>query len=336
MNLNNLRNPKDIVIIILGSWIILILTFHSELDGCGVKWRPEYPKPFFPRSVFPHCIIIGAMKCGTRALISMLADIYPQIRISKKEIHFFSRKYDLGIDWYLNKLPQMKHPGDLILEKSPSYFKIDESAERIYQHLPQGKFILIVCDPVRRAMSHFVHETYSKNMRKRLKILNDTEFLEFLNVAKLEPSSSFEEFLTLPNGSYNLQREVIQTGLYGAKIKPWLKVFHRDQLLILNGQNIINNPYLSLKQVESFLHLPSVASENMFFKRAGSNFYCWRYSKNGSISGQYGKCLGHSKGREHPKASANIIKWMKNIFTVSNEEFFNLTGTYFNWDMNET
>ena len=47
----------------------------------------------------PDAIIIGAKKCGTRALIKFIGN-HPNVRTAGAEIHFFDKFYNLGIDWY--------------------------------------------------------------------------------------------------------------------------------------------------------------------------------------------------------------------------------------------
>jgi hypothetical protein len=64
---------------------------------------------FVPRSShtkrhLPHCLIIGARKAGTRALLHFL-NLHSQIQTSRKEIHFFDRSYELGLDWYRKQMP---------------------------------------------------------------------------------------------------------------------------------------------------------------------------------------------------------------------------------------
>lgn len=55
----------------------------------------------------PQALIIGAMKCGTGALLHMLS-IHPQIQIANGEMHFFNKdeNYKKGLKWYKNKMPQ--------------------------------------------------------------------------------------------------------------------------------------------------------------------------------------------------------------------------------------
>lgn len=54
----------------------------------------------------PQCLIIGARKGGTRALLDALA-LHPQIRVARREVHFFNNNetYAKGIEWYRLQMP---------------------------------------------------------------------------------------------------------------------------------------------------------------------------------------------------------------------------------------
>ena len=57
----------------------------------------------------PNFLVIGAMRCGTTLLDQLLrknSDIYlPQKR---KEVHFFDRYYERGIEWYESFFPKFR------------------------------------------------------------------------------------------------------------------------------------------------------------------------------------------------------------------------------------
>ena len=47
----------------------------------------------------PQAIIVGVKKGGTRALLEYLK-VHPDVRAAGREVHFFDRHYDKGLDWY--------------------------------------------------------------------------------------------------------------------------------------------------------------------------------------------------------------------------------------------
>lgn len=82
----------------------------------------------FPRTSrrLPQAIIIGVRKCGTRALLEMLA-LHPRVQKAAGEVHFFDRddNYQRGLEWYRRKMPH-SFRGQITIEKSPSYFVTPE------------------------------------------------------------------------------------------------------------------------------------------------------------------------------------------------------------------
>ena len=109
---------------------------HSE-QGSSIKPATETPKAvrLFDQEGtlqrrLPQFIIIGIMKCGTRALITYL-ELHPDIVTVKPEINYFNLPYDNGQEWYRKQMPLSK-PGQLTTEKSPRYYEAADVPERIH------------------------------------------------------------------------------------------------------------------------------------------------------------------------------------------------------------
>jgi sulfotransferase family protein len=106
----------------------------------------------------PTMVIAGAQKCGTSSL-ALACRQHPQISMSeRKELHFFDRNFDRGLEWYegqFERLPQHRAVG----EATPAYLYEREARERMLATLPEAKVIVVLRDPVERAYSHFWHTT---------------------------------------------------------------------------------------------------------------------------------------------------------------------------------
>ena len=64
----------------------------------------------------PSLVIAGAQKAGTSSLATTLHR-HPQIQMARrpKEVHFFDRHFDRGLEWYadqFNPKPRHVHLGD--------------------------------------------------------------------------------------------------------------------------------------------------------------------------------------------------------------------------------
>lgn len=112
---------------------------------------------------FPHIIIIGFGKAGTRALYQMIR-MHPDIVGSPSEIRFFSNNgnYELGLPFYFGQLPSTKASQKTIV-KSPDYIISPVAAARLKKALSHChrsskdiKFIVVLRDPFTRAVSEYL------------------------------------------------------------------------------------------------------------------------------------------------------------------------------------
>ncbi|HSF73639.1 MAG TPA: tetratricopeptide repeat protein [Microcoleus sp.] len=191
----------------------------------------------------PNFIIIGSQRCGTTSLYTYLAQ-HPQILTPiKKEMDFFSWHFDRGIDWYLAHFPPMP-PGEQFVtgEASPSYFDYREAPERLYSLFPEAKLIVLLRNPVDRAISQFYRLTgLNWEARSLDRVISDE--IERLN-------QNPEYIIGEEPGNY------LARGRYIEFIKNWRTFFPREQLLILKSEDFYAGAAITVKQVLEFLDLP--------------------------------------------------------------------------------
>ena len=257
----------------------------------------------------PNCIMIGVEKAGTFALLTFLS-AHPQVvrNTSYTEVYFFDRYYDKGLDWYREKMPYSL-PGQVVFEKTPSYFIRSEVPARILRTIPDIRLLLIVRNPVKRSISDYV-------MQKEIHhgVLKD-----------------FEKFVLHPSGQFEPASPFIQHSLYDFYLQRWLKYFSMDQIHVIDGDAFSSNPLEELKSIEKFLALDSFFTKDMFVFNTTKQFYCLK-TMNPERGNIITDCLKESKGRKHPKFSPLVIKKMKSFFRPHNEHFYNMTGQHFNWN----
>lgn len=191
----------------------------------------------------PNFIIIGSQRCGTTSLYTYLSQ-HPQILTPiKKEMDFFSWHFDRGIDWYLAHFPPMPRREKFVTgEASPSYFDSREAPERLYRLFPEAKLIVLLRNPVDRAISQFY----------RLTDLNwEARSLDRVISDEIERLSQNPEYIIGEEPGNYLAR-----GRYIEFIKNWLAFFPREQLLILKSEDFYAGAATTLKQVLEFLDLP--------------------------------------------------------------------------------
>ncbi|XP_012272461.1 heparan sulfate glucosamine 3-O-sulfotransferase 5 [Orussus abietinus] len=319
--------------------ISLFLTFHVLYDSAiyslhassGVEGRTielvsqarATPPLLFPGKVhfprtnrhLPQAIIIGVRKCGTRALLEMLF-LHPQIQKAAGEVHFFDRddNYGKGLEWYRRKMPY-SFKGQVTIEKSPSYFVTPEVPERIHAMNASVKLLLIVREPVTRAISDYTQlKTHAGTASSAMSGTPRT----------IQPTRSFEELVIKPDGTINESYRPVAISLYHTYMYRWLEVFSRNQILVVNGDQLIEDPVPQLRRIESFLGLePRIGRHNFYFNHT-KGFYCLR---NETAD----KCLRESKGRRHPRVSPVVVTKLRKFFNEHNQRFYELVGEDLGW-----
>ena len=106
-----------------------------------------------------HFFIVGAQRSGTTYLYRLLYD-HPEIEMAhpeRPEPKFFliDRLYARGLDYYYAEFFPQGGTGKLLGEKSTSYIESEKSAMRIVQHFPDAKIVMVLRNPVERAVSNY-------------------------------------------------------------------------------------------------------------------------------------------------------------------------------------
>jgi hypothetical protein len=173
-------------------------------------------------------VIIGAAKSATTWLQTQLQSD-PAVYMPDPELHYFSREYARGPDWYLSQFSD-EGLGRTIGEKSNSYLYEPEAAVRLHRDLPQVKLIAQLRNPVERAYSNYCM------LYRRGEVGPDIE-------AYLDPSvSEHTRFLAAGNFASHLQ--------------SYIDLFGRERLLILFFEGVTENPEAQIAKVRSHLELP--------------------------------------------------------------------------------
>ena len=126
----------------------------------GTKCLKNHPRSgtnaMTERLRLPDLLVLGTQKGGTSSLRRLLLD-HPQLFMAAtKEVHFFSKNWDRSIDWYarhFSNAPEGVYCG----ESTPFYLFHQEAPQRIHNLIPQVKLIVLLRDPVERALSQYFH-----------------------------------------------------------------------------------------------------------------------------------------------------------------------------------
>ena len=259
----------------------------------------------------PQCIIIGQMKCGTTALMAYLGH-HPDIVNARYEVGYFNINYEKGLEWYRNQMP-LSSPGQLTVEKTPSYCMSNITASRILALNSSIKAILLVRDPIARSVSHWIHSCHNR-----------------LNTDREEDKRICETYegsgILTEDGHVNEDIMFIRRSVYADIIHFWTPLFVLgSQLLIVNGDKLVSDPVTELEKIERFLGVRNYLTNKRVVFDEERGFYC-RVSDRGDKI-----CMGKSKGHQHPTISPEVRDKLRKYFKPMNKRFYNAVGVDFGW-----
>jgi len=202
-----------------------------------------------------HCIIIGAMKCGTRELHTWL-NRHPDLKGAPGECHFFDEVMDMESEW----IRYLLNPAFLLsrdeehlsshamrtLEKTPAYWDkcnrgrpVPELVRRI---MPSGRFIVLLRNPTMRAYS-----AYQMGRAWQDVIAPVAEYVEtdFLSLVQRRLSA---------NGRAPHDR-LLGIGCYALHLETWLRYFPRNRLRIVLLEDFQKDPFTVMEDLFTFLNL---------------------------------------------------------------------------------
>ncbi|XP_069726640.1 heparan sulfate glucosamine 3-O-sulfotransferase 6 [Phaenicophaeus curvirostris] len=254
---------------------------------------------------FPQAIIVGVKKGGTRALLEFLR-AHPGVRAVGAEPHFFDRCYDKGLRWYRSLMPRTLE-GQITMEKTPSYFVTKEAPRRIYNMSRDTKLIVVVRNPITRAISDYT-QTLSKN--------------------PTIPSFQALAFKNISTGLIDTSWSAVRIGIYAKHLDNWLQYFPLSKFLFVSGERLVSDPAGEMGRVQDFLGLERVVTDKHFYFNETKGFPCLKKPEGGSKP----RCLGKSKGRPHPKIDMQVVQRLREFYRPFNMKFYQMTGQDFGWD----
>lgn len=268
--------------------------------------------------IFPDFMIVGAQKAGTTALYEYLSK-HPQIQPTRqKEIHYFDsdNQHKLGIEFYRSFF-QFDANSKLTFDASAGYLHNAKAAERIYEHNPNVRIIILLRDPVERAHSAW-------NMYKKMYLRNRNWFFdEWVSVfgsngltflrrqddhihSFLQYAIDEIELLNTNKTFASLEAPILSHGHYHDQIQRYFSLFKETQVLILESADLKKNTGTCLKKIEVFLGISGGDWEGVNLTPV--------------FEGEY-----------TDPVDVNALHLLNNYFAPSNEKLFTLLGKRYAW-----
>jgi hypothetical protein len=249
------------------------------------------------RRPFPACIIAGAQKAGTTSLFDYLSG-HPQCAPSHtKEVHYFDDAFQRGANWYRMHFP-LTDQQRLCFESSPYYMFDPRVPARVRELLPDVKLIFLLRNPISRAYSHYQHS-----------VRRGHEPLSFDAALEAEPqrlAGEEQRMLADPYLRSNPHRwySYATRGHYADQLTRWFALFPREQILLVQAENLFKQPAQAFAKVLAFLELD-----------------VWQPAAFGSSN----------RGRYQDPMSETAAARLRQEYAAANERLFELIGTRYAW-----
>lgn len=178
--------------------------------------------------MLPNFLVIGAPRSGTTWIHDNLVR-HPQVYVPRvKEVHFFDKDYDKGIDYYESFFSR-SNGAPAVGETTPAYLHGAYSSRDIpiliRRHLPNVKLIASLRNPIERAYSRY----WDSKARW----------------AKNAPLSFEEKLKDRP--------EFIQEGFYANQLTRYYDNFPKEQILVLLYDDLVATPVQFMSKIYAFI-----------------------------------------------------------------------------------
>lgn len=174
----------------------------------------------------PDFVLIGAMKCATTTLDLQLGR-QDGVFMAGKELGFFSddEAFARGLDGYAEQFAAA--PADAIAgEASTDYTKLPtypHAAERLAKALPDAKLIYMIRHPVKRLVSHYVHDWTERRISEPI------------------------------DRAVEVHPELVDYGRYAMQLEPYLDRVGPERILVVFFERLTAAPEEELARVGRFL-----------------------------------------------------------------------------------
>lgn len=170
----------------------------------------------------PTFLYIGAARAGSSWMYEILRE-HPQVFVPvAKDIYFFDRHYDRGLEWYRSFF-ESAGGRRAIGELSHDYYLSDVAAARIAHDLPNVRLICCLREPVDRALS-----SYGFN--------EGTGFI---------PDLTFERDIQQP--------QIVHQSQYASRLAPFFELFPRPRMKVFFFDELQNDSENFARQLYEYI-----------------------------------------------------------------------------------
>jgi hypothetical protein len=208
---------------------------ERRAGGVPAAWSAPRVAGETGTGALPNFVVIGGRKCGTTFLYHLLTQ-HPRVEpAAGKEVHFFNRSFDEGIEWYRRCFPTPRWKDgrrSITGEATPEYLTHPLAPKRMAEVIPQARLIALLRNPVDRAYSDY---------EQVVRLGRETRPLEeAMGYASLDDARS----------------GYLSRGIYVDHLLRWFEFFNDEHMLVLKSEDFFERPVNTLQGVLNFLDLP--------------------------------------------------------------------------------
>lgn len=193
--------------------------------------------------MYPNFLIAGGVATGTSFLSATLinhTDIYlPRIQRPEPNFFHYTDKYEMGLNWYLDKWFSEVKSEKAVGERSSLLMTSVIAARRLHMHFPDIKLIFCLRNPIERAWGNY-----------RFSVLEGLEELSFEDALASE-----NKRVALAAGRWKevQPHAYVTRSCYAEPLSEYLKMFGRKQILFIKSEEMGRDPSATLTRVCRFL-----------------------------------------------------------------------------------
>ena len=183
-----------------------------------------------------NAIIIGGQRCGSTMLFANIArhnNVVTPSHIEGEPKYFLNSGIKCSASEYQKKVFGKYSQNALLLEKSTSYYETPSALRRIKETLPECEIILILRDPIIRAISNY-HFSFDNGIEDRS--LNEA-------IMSLE-ALSYDSKISVSPFAYK------ERGLYASYIESVFEIFEEKKVNIIIFEELIGRSNIFQKLTE--------------------------------------------------------------------------------------
>jgi len=209
--------------------------------------------------VLPNFVVGGAQRGGTTSLfIYLLAHDLVIGPRRAKGVHYFDTNFQKPLSWYRSNFPRQSTIDALeaehgvvpaIGEGAPYYLFSPLIPQRIHDLIPDCRIVLVLREPLDRAVSHHGHE-----VRRGFETLSIQDAFDAESdrlAGEIEKMTADPTYVSFPH----IHHAYLSRGCYAEQLERYFALFGRERVLVLDSSQLLREPEETVGRATAFLGL---------------------------------------------------------------------------------